>query len=104
MANMSKVQDPVYSQVETTSDEDAVQNPDYVSSAIYTQDDAVFQCHVYAQIEPFLQEDASQNPAYGMIESSTQDGIVQLSSNPAYGQVETFIQDDDASLIYEVVD
>ena len=104
MANISKVQDPVYSQVETSPHEDAVQN---INSEISTQDDT--QSHVYAQIGPSLQEgvvQASQNPAYGlfMIESSTQDGIVQLSPNPAYGQVEISIQDDDASLIYEVVD
>ena len=103
-ANMCKVQDLAYSQLETSPHEDEVQNPEYVSSAISTQDDT--QSYVYVQIGPSLQEgvvQASQNPAYGlfMIESSTQDGIVQLSPNPAYGEVEK--QDDDAS-VYEVVD
>ena len=101
-ANMCKVQDPGYSQVETSPHKDAVQNPEYVSSAISTKDET--QSHVYAQIGPSLQGviQASRNPAYGlfMIESSTQDGIVQLSPNPAYSQVE---KQDDAS-VYEVVD
>ena len=103
-ANRCKVQDPAYSEVETSSHKDAVQNPEYVNSAISTQDDS--QNHVYAQIGPSLQEgmvQASQNPAYGLIESSTQGGIVQLSLNPAYGEVETLTQEDDASG-YEVVD
>ena len=105
-ANMCKVQDPAYSQVEISPHEDAVQNPEYVSSAISTQDDT--QSHVYALIGPSLQEgvvQVSQNPAYGLftIGSSTHDGIVQLSPNPAYGEVETLTQDDDANG-YELVD
>ena len=108
-ANICKVQDPVYSQVETSTHEDAtVQNPEYADIETFTKDDAS-QSHVYAQIGPSLQEgvvQVSQNPAYGLftIGSSTQDGIVQLSASPVYGEVETLTQEDDASIIYEVVD
>ena len=108
-ANLCKVQDPVYSQIKTSSHEDAtVQNPEYVDIENFTKDDASLS-NVYAQIGPSLQEgmvQASRNPAYGLftIGSSAQDGTVQLSPNPAYGEVETLTQEDDASIIHEVVD